>query len=80
MRLERFGTVLAVTLRREASWALVTFAQESESEQALEGIAGELGAESVIARRMDTQQAGSMDSIGKAIHDHRRLVEVRVAA
>jgi hypothetical protein len=81
-RLERFGTVLAVTVRRDAegTWALVTFDSASESERALEGAAAELGAESVVVR-MDTQQAlGSTGSVGEAMNNQRRLVEARVAA
>ena len=85
-KLGTFGDVLAVTLRerREAgkvSWALVTYAEAAESERALEGAAAELGAESVVVRRMDTQQAlGSDDSMDEVIREHRRRVELRVAA
>ena len=85
-RLGRFGTVLAVTLRerREAgkvSWALVTYAEAAESERALEGAAAELGAESVVVRRMDTQQAlGSTGAMNHVMVEQRRRAEVRVAA
>ena len=85
-RLGAFGTVLAVTLRkrREAgkvSWALVTYAEAAESERALAGAAAELGAESVVVRRLDTQQAlGRSGAAGDAMHEQRRKVEVRVAA
>ena len=83
-RLGCFGTVLALTLRREAeqgSWALVTYADAAESERALEGAAAELGAESVVVRRLDTQQAlGSAGPTNQAMVEQRRRVEVRVAA
>ena len=83
-RLGRFGTVLAVTLRREAGrapWALLTYADPSEAERALEGAAApELGAESATVQRIDTQQAlSSAGAMGEAMHEHRRRVEVRVA-
>ena len=85
-RLGTFGTVLAVTLRRrreaeKVSWALVTFAEAAESERALAGAAAELGAESVVVRRMDTQQAlGSTGAMNGVVVEQRRRVEVRVAA
>jgi len=83
-RLAAFGAVLAVTLRREAeqgSWALVTYAEAAESERALAGAAAELGAESVVVRRLDTQQAlGSDGAMDEMIREQRRRVEVRVAA
>ena len=83
-RLRTFGTVLAVTLRREAeqaSWALVTYAEEAESERALAGAAAELGAESVVVQRLDTQQAlGSAGAASAALHEQRHKVEVHVAA
>ena len=85
-KLRTFGDVLAVTLRerREAgkvSWALVTYAEAAESERALEGAAAELGAESVVVRRMDTQQAlGSTGAMNRVMVEQRRRVEVRVAA
>ena len=85
-RLRAFGTVLAATLRkrREAgkvSWALVTYAEAAESERALEGAAAELGAESVVVRRMDTQQAlGSTGAMNHVMVEQRRKVELRVAA
>ena len=83
-RLGCFGTVLALTLRREAergSWALVTYAEAAESERALQGSAAELGVESAQVRRMDTQQAlGSDGSMDEAIREQRRRVESRVAA
>ena len=85
-KLGTFGDVLAVTLRerREAgkvSWALVTYAEAAESERALEGAAAELDAESVVVRRMDTQQAlGSTGAMNHVMVEQRRRVEVRVAA
>ena len=83
-RLGAFGTVLAVTLRREAgkvSWALVTYAEAAESERALQGSAAELGVESAQVRRMDTQQAlGSDGSMDEVIREQRRRVQSRVAA
>ena len=82
-RLSTFGTVLAITLRREVGkppWALVTYAEAAESERALAG-AAELGAESVVVRRLDTQQAlGSDGAMDEMIREQRRRVEVRVAA
>ena len=73
-----------MTLRCEAeqgSWALVTYAEAAESERALAGAAAELGAESVTARRLDTQQAlGSAGSLGEAMHEQRRRVGLAVAA
>ena len=83
-RLGTFGAVLAVTLRREAEqapWALVTYAEEAESERALAGAAAELGAESVVVQRLDTQQAlGSAGAASAALHEQRHKVEVHVAA
>ena len=78
-RLSTFGTVLAVTLRREAGespWALVTYAAAAEMEAALEGAAAELGVESVAVRRLDTQQALANDehALREALDKHARVV------
>ncbi len=77
-RLRTFGTVLAITLRNrqeaeEPPWALVTYAEAAESERALAGAAAELGAESVVVQRLDTQQAGD-GALREAIDEHARVI------
>lgn len=81
-RLGRFGTVLAVTLRRvegegkeSGSWALCTYAEPSESQRALEGPLHE------VVRKLETQQVlGSTGVMGEVLSEHRRRLQIRVAA
>lgn len=82
----RFGTVLAVTLRKRrevsdskqlVSWALLTFSQEDEKQSAIEG-AGQVG--SVTVRPVDTQQAlGSTGAMGSIMRQHHKRVDTSVA-
>lgn len=84
----RFGTVIAVTLRRRnevqdgqqlVSWSLLTFAEESEARKAVtdaEELAGAL-----VVRSLDTQQAlGSSGAMGQIMRTHKHRVKVRVVA
>ena len=84
----RFGTVLAVTVRRRnevhngqrlVSWSLLTFAQESDAQKAVtdaEELAGAL-----VVRSLNTQQAlGSNGAMGQVMRTHQTRVKVRVAA
>ena len=86
--LGRFGSVVAVTLRtrREVksgkqvvSWALLTFAEQSEAQAALDGSAS-LGVDGLVVRTVDTQQSlGSTGATGEVMRTHRTRVVVGVA-
>jgi hypothetical protein len=78
----RFGTVLAVTLRREgsSSWALLTFGGAEEAQSALAGAAESLGASGLAVHAVDTQRAlGEAGAMGEAMRDHRKRVSIGVA-
>lgn len=84
----QFGSVLAVTLRREgaSSWALLTFGEAAETQAAVAGAAARLGVSSLEVRALDTQAAlgdageiGETGGIGEAMREHRDRVLVGVA-
>ena len=80
-----FGTVLATTLRRrregdKVSWALLTFAEAIEAQRAVERV-GELGIESLVVCRLDTQQAlESTGAMRKVMVEQRRRAQLRVSS
>ena len=77
----KFGSVLAVTLRREGAscWALLTLGEAEEPQASVAGAAS-LGVSGLEVRALDTQAAlGEAGGMGEAMCEHRERVSVGVA-
>eukprot|EP01046_Picozoa_sp_COSAG06_P066922 COSAG06_NODE_17109_length_960_cov_1.552846_1_plen_285_part_10 len=78
----QFGSVLAVTLRREGAscWALLTFGEAGQAQAAVAGEVESRAVRGLEVRALDTQQAfGETGSMGEAMREHRERVSVGVA-